>query len=333
MAQFRMLAVLLLLPTQSIVAAEGGASVAETGSEAAAKAGSNYRQVVVNALGFLDGDGAKLEKGASCINCHHAPLRGWAFRESARLGVEVDDESLQETTSNELRKLEQLKDNYRDKQWGHTLSSFYMLSIGDDVQESFPQASIDNLAQIIMAEQSPDGSWHAARQFGNQRRPKRDANEVQTMWSVLALSRLESPSGAVAARNRGLEWLKSADRGTTIDSRTLRLIVEQRWGDPDQCVRLVKDLVASQHSDGGWGWQPDDPSEAWATGMALYALSFAGDRAPATGIAYAQEFLAKTQRENGSWVVEGKLTKNSEMSSYFGTVWAVVGLSRTLSAN
>src|SRR5687767_9985089 len=90
-------------------------------------ANARHRQAVVNALGYLRGDGAKLEKNASCINCHHAPLRGWALREAARIGVEVDADALQDDTTVTLQKLRKLKDNYRNQQWGHSLSSFFVL--------------------------------------------------------------------------------------------------------------------------------------------------------------------------------------------------------------
>ena len=40
-----------------------------------------------------------------------------------------------------------------------------------------------------------DGSWKAANQFAKERRPKNDAQEVQTMWSVLALSRFIGAMG------------------------------------------------------------------------------------------------------------------------------------------
>jgi prenyltransferase beta subunit len=324
MRNFSQAILLLLLPIAAVWAEDGPVSSAN--GMTVAGGADKYRQVVVNAVSFLDGNGAKLEKGASCINCHHAPLRGWALREAARFGLDVDAKGLQDATNDQLQKLSELKDDYRDKQWGHSLSSFYLLGSVDEALKSLPKESVDELAKIIIAEQSPDGSWKAAQQFGNQRRPKRDANQVQTMWSVLALSRLESHEGALAARDRGLAWLKSVEPGTTIDARALRLVVEQRWGKPDQ---LLKQLLESQHPDGGWGWQPGDPSEAWPTGLALYALSLVGDKAHAAVIDSARSFLAKTQKEDGSWLVEGKLTKNSDMSSYFGTAWAIVGLSRT----
>ncbi len=149
------------------------------------------------------------------------------------------------------------------------------------------------------------------------------------MWSVLGLSRVKSDNAV--ARKRGLEWIKSIEPGTTIDARALRLLIEQEFGQPESMQTLLKQLLDTQHADGGWGWQPDDPSGAWATGLAMYALSeVKTDQRLESHMIRARDFLLKTQQEDGSWFVEGKLTKNAKMSSYFGTVWAVVGLSRTL---
>src|SRR5262249_55241086 len=160
------------------------------------------------------------------------------------------------------------------------------------------------LLQIIVAEQRPDGSWNAAQQFGNQRRPKKDANQAQTIWSLLALARLEPSEPAQAAREKGLKWLAATEPGTTIDTRALGLVVEQRWGTPERASELLAAFLKSQHSDGGWGWQLDDASDAWATGLALYALSSLGEKAPSAEVENAKGFLAKSQREDGSWLVE-----------------------------
>lgn len=291
---------------------------------------AKYRQVVASAVKFLDGKGAELEKGSTCINCHHAPLRRWAELEASRLGTEIDVKTLAATTDSQLQKLLELKDDYRGKQWGHSLSAFFVLSEAGDPRQPLPDASRTELLKTILAEQGSDGSWKAAQQFGNQRRPKKDADEVQTLWSVMALTRLASQEGAAQSRERALEYLSKVEPGTTIDSRVLRLVVEQQLGKPERAAQLTDQLLEQQHADGGWGWQPDDPSEAWPVGLALFALAQLGDKAPAASIEKAQAFLATTQKDDGSWLVEGKLTKNSNMSSYFGTCWAVIGLSRTL---
>jgi squalene-hopene/tetraprenyl-beta-curcumene cyclase len=322
-ASVRSTAILLLLSAGAPIRAEDAESNRTPVDDAA------IRQAVINATVFLDTGGAELEKGASCINCHHAPLRRWALHEADRAGIQVDLDALQRLTANQLQKLAELQDDYRDKQWGHSLSAFYVLGNVDDVSSTVSGDLLHSLTDIIVVEQSADGSWKAAQQFANQRRPGRDADQVQTMWSVLALS---AASGAevTAARNRGLEWLNATEPGTTIDARALRVLIERQWGQPERRQQALMQLLKTQRPDGGWGWQPDDPGEAWATGLALYALSQSNEEELASVIDRGRSFLLNTQQADGSWQVQGKLTANSDMSSYFGTVWAIVGLCRAL---
>jgi len=65
--------------------------------------------------------------------------------------------------------------------------------------------------------------------------------------------------------------------------------------------------------------------------MVLYAFSRIEEGVPDSAINNAMTFLSQTQKEDGSWLVEGKLKKKPDMASYFGTVWAIIGMSRTLS--
>jgi squalene-hopene/tetraprenyl-beta-curcumene cyclase len=285
---------------------------------------------LAKALEYLDGPGADLAKNSSCINCHHAPLRAWALREAALAGLPVDANRLQEAVAEQVKKVIDLRDNYRDKQWGHSLSAFFALSAPDKAPPDWEKESAGALREILLAEQGADGSWKAANQFAGQRRPQRDADQAQTLWSLLALDRMESSDESRAAHQRATEWLASVEPGKTIDVRALRVAAELRWGTPERAEALLAELTSAQHDDGGWGWQPDDPSDAWGTGLALYALSLAGDRASAPAIDRARGFLIAAQQADGSWTVEGKLSKNSKMATYFGAAWAIIGLSRTM---
>lgn len=290
----------------------------------------DYLQVVARGLKYLDAGGAELEKGSSCINCHHAPLRNLALVQGMRVGVTVDAAALTEAIATQTKRVMELKFDYRDKQWGHSLSAFYLMTAPGGHQP-LPDGVAKDLIQIIVAEQQPDGSWQAAQQFGNQRRPARDANEAQTLWSLLALSQVEATEEVTQSKRKGLAWLAKTDPGTTVDVRVLRLMLELQLGNVERANLFADKLLKTQHADGGWGWQPDDPSDAWATGLALRAVSSIPDKA-GSAIEAGRAFLAKTQTEDGSWLVEGKLTKSPRMSSYFGTAWAAIGISSTLPA-
>jgi len=306
------------------------ASVLCTLVSATAQAEDNARESIAGAMTFLDQHGEKLVEGKGCVNCHHGPLRSWAFREASAAGVEVDLTALKERTDSHKAKLVKSKGGTGGNQWPHSLSSFYVMSEGLDAKFAPTDEELDHFARIIVSGQQEAGWFKAAGQFSKQRRPKQDSHQAQTMWAVLALSRLESRDGAAAARDKAMAWLAKQKPGATIDYRVLRLLVEDNLGTAENTKARLAELLKSQHEDGGFSWQPDDESDAWATGLALYALSELGDAAPAEASTKATTFLLETQKDDGSWLVSGKLKVKPDMASYFGTTWAIIGLSRQL---
>ena len=118
----------------------------------------------------------------------------------------------------------------------------------------------------------------------------------------------------------------------------MRLVFWCRLGRPAAEVEpLVRRIRERQNADGGWSQTKDMPSDAWATGQALYALGHAGFRAaddPA--VARAHVFLKQTQREDGSWPMTsrpdkpgGTGAKNLVPITGAGSAWAVLGLVRS----
>jgi hypothetical protein len=173
----------------------------------------------------------------------------------------------------------------------------------------------------LLKAQTADGSWAAGGQSGN---PK----EVPTAWALLALAsrdefmdarfpkretsapirRLVEPNDKAipAARDKALAWLRQQDPKPTdhlTEAVVTRLFVERKFGTPQGVEERVKALLSRQNQDGGWSADValGQPSDAFATGQALYALSLAGkgDEGEKAAIGRATEFLAKTQQKNG----------------------------------
>ncbi len=66
---------------------------------------------------------------------------------------------------------------------------------------------------------------------------------------------------------------------------------------------LAARIVRLQQSDGGWSLEPGMPSDACATGQALFALQESKMlRAESPGSQKALDFLLKSQKEDGSWI-------------------------------
>src|SRR5262249_13970121 len=103
--------------------------------------------------------------------------------------------------------------------------------------------------------------------------------------------------------------------------------------------KAVHVLRASQRPDGGWAQLAWLPSDAYATGQALFALNEAGE-IPVTDPAYRRgtAFLLRTQEDDGSWFVSKRAMPlnncfdagfphgQSQFSSFAGTCWGTMAL-------
>ena len=71
-----------------------------------------------------------------------------------------------------------------------------------------------------------------------------------------------------------------------------------------QLDAAIREWVAQQRADGGWAQLPHLESDAYATGISLYAMYEAG--VPVTDPAYKKgiAFLLRNQYQDGSWFVK-----------------------------
>ena len=136
----------------------------------------------------------------------------------------------------------------------------------------------------------------------------------------------------------GLAWVSESPQPESIDARSVRALVEFRFGDKAKAKEMLSHILEDQNEDGSWGWTAGKEGDAWGTGVALYVLGQLRDvieNTPETDkrIDAAQKFLAATQLEDGSWMVPSKLKKSKKearVASFFGTAWSVMGLARTI---
>src|SRR5439155_19444989 len=88
------------------------------------------------------------------------------------------------------------------------------------------------------------------------------------------------------------------------------------WSRADRAsiASAARGLQALQRADGGWGQLPAMTADAYATGIALYALYEAG--VPATDSVYRNglRYLLSTQAPDGTWHVK---TRALPIQPYF----------------
>jgi N-acyl-D-amino-acid deacylase len=89
------------------------------------------------------------------------------------------------------------------------------------------------------------------------------------------------------------------------DDRAWRLLgLAWAGNDKDSTRKGIRELLATQRSDGGWADLDTTESTPYATGRALVALHTAGMSASEAAYERGIRFLLNTQLEDGSWYVK-----------------------------
>lgn len=283
----------------------------------------------------------KPAKANYCASCHHVPMTFWCQTEARNHGFTVDEKSLNEFREWSLDtyvKDPQLKPVGQDKfGGGHISLNTIYLSFAASADPSPDEATRDALKKFaahVIEKQEPDGSWQAGRT--GYEPPIGDSTEVLTMQAVLVLATANDKGLAEArwsqSRDRALAWLAKSKPDDSNQSLALRVLVAQRFGNPDDVHALTRQLVDQQNADGGWSQVKDRSSDAMATGQSLYVLALAGAASEhKAAVGHAQAFLIKTQLADGSWwILSREKGRKSVASSHYGSGWATLGLIRTI---
>jgi squalene-hopene cyclase-like protein len=323
-----------------------------------------FRRSVERALAFLESGGVAWVKERGCTSCHQVPFLLWSHHEAKRRGFPVDVHKLETWTIWTLVDMLARGD-------GGGLETLTQVLLGRERSSPWRQKPPRHLKTVdpyetlwgfLLDKQKPDGSFPSEGQRGF-------PEDISTSWALLALAsrdtakapkdasegrkngfgpgmtrQLQGLDGKIPkSRERTLTWLKSAKPDDSTVAVLLRLLVTTEFGDRVGAEAIRAELSARQKPDGGWAYQHGGKqSDAFATGLALYALSSAAVKAHEPVITRAQRFLQNSQQPNGSWVVsshsihndklsEEYLRKTDEVYSYWGTAWAI-GLLHTLPA-
>jgi hypothetical protein len=197
------------------------------------------------------------------------------------------------------------------------------------------------LTRNIAARQLPAGNWHPA----GARPPMEYSDVPATAFAVRAMrlygARARAPEYETRI-GRARRWLLGVQPRST-DERVFQLLgLAWAKSDAPMLTKLAAALLAEQCRDGGWAQLATLSSDAYATGLVLYALNQAGglstsDPAYLRGVKY----LRQTQMPDGSWLVETHaIAIQPELDAKFphgrnqfisaaGTSWAATALMLT----
>ncbi len=164
----------------------------------------------------------------------------------------------------------------------------------------------DFLAANLAASQGGDGGWHLP---GYSRSPLQDSDFSRTAMAMRTLKTYGTPGRSAEMKQRlerGKQFLLHA-QPVILEDMDMRLAgVAAAGASAAELRKLAEPIMGMQRPDGGWAQRRGFPSDAYATGMTLWALDEAGVAHPdAKGV----KFLLGTQSADGSWHVVSRATK------------------------
>jgi hypothetical protein len=306
----------------------------------------DIRAAVGKSLAFLERSTAAWRADKKCVSCHQVPFTVWSLTEGKARGLAVDAAKLDDLTGWAF--------NFctTDEDKGVKTGGFHLTMVDVILSQSAAAPRDDALKAYAFFEplfakrQRPDGSWRE----GNQIRldgAEREADEVDTMWTLLAIRELdrhgdrlpaETRKGLAAAREKGLAFLKGAKPGKRLDWLALRILVAKEYGTPVEAAALLEELRDLQNADGGFGFVRGGASYPHVTGECLYCLGVMGAGEEDPTVRRAWRYLLSAQEKDGSWEAlsrksfNAKPDKVNDVTVHWGTGWAAIGLLKTLPA-
>ena len=338
LSKVRVSAAFITLTALFVIGMNHVTAVADSPVATGADAARNSVQTSISlAVPYLERAGEAWIEKRQCVSCHQVPFMLWSLSAAAEQNYETDRERLGKwmAWSVDIRsfvKPDQKDDLVPATTLAANIDTLSALLLGiphqsrSDATEQAEQGHWRRtFANALVENQSDEGDWRSCGQLPAQKRPLKETTQVTTAWAVLALQREGvSPEHEQTA----LSTLQN-DEPVSTEWWVVRLLLADRLSDP-QADFFRQNLLARQHADGGWGWLTEDPSDALATGMALYALCHHQEKSDGKAIAAARQFLTSNQSPDGAWKVPGtkKTTRNepTPTSNYWGSAWAVIGL-------
>ena len=311
-----------------------------SGTLLAEDAAATVDAAINRGLDFLVKDARRWQQDHQCVSCHHAALVAWSMIEARQRQRTIDEPVLKEL----IKWIAESGDGQTSvprpanvPRALNTKAVYFALALSaDPVPDSLTQTGLNRLLTTVKEDQLDDGSWAAWPEtrppfFG-------DSNESMTALATLATLTAASTDASIGVvRDKGIGWLAKTKTDDDPQSNALRLVLWHRMGQStDECEPLVRRIKQRQNEDGGWSQSAEMPSDAWATGQALYALAESGITANEPLIVRAHAFLVKTQREDGAWPMTSRPTKPGGQGSNSlipiiggGSAWAILGLVRS----
>jgi hypothetical protein len=288
----------------------------------------SLKQSIELAIPFVQQNAQVWIDQKKCVSCHQIPFGLWSTQVAQNAGYEIDETLFQKQSKWALEFCDSNLNSKTMKRDGAGTDTIYQILLSG-IAATEPDTT-DSLAALLTTLQEPDGSFKPAGQLPTQKRPVLETTHVSTSWAAIMYNDIGSKPYQGTADN-ALKYSMDDFRGDSTEWLAVKSILDHQRQSKTESVALAR-LLESQQDDGGWGWDHTSSSDAFATGVALYALSRCGGTYQDV-IDEARTFLIRTQSDDGNWIVpstkKARNNKPGATSNYWGTCWAVIGLVST----
>ena len=294
------------------------------------------RASIQKSVPFIEREGWKWIRTKKCLSCHMITFMQWSLHEAELRGIDVGTDRLAELDEYVQQQAPQVDPEKKPKS-GDTAAQVVISNLS---YESDGRDDLDPWLTNLIRSHKEDGLWGAGGQLPSQKRPRGETQEVTNYWNLAALKSTKDVRegfSRIEAKTRERLGAGLASKDSTPKSTewfTARLHLATRSDDKDAIEAARNSLLKLQKEDGGWGWLTESESDALATGPAIWVLLQSGMPADSDPVQRAARFLIETQRKDGTWRVESTRARDKgavkHTSVYWGTTWAVIGLSQLL---
>jgi hypothetical protein len=291
----------------AMLPAPAAVEVSKTSGE---RAFQDIHTAVQKSIALLEETAPKFFPRTGCISCHNVSIPLIALTEAHRRGYPVKSSSSQLLVKQTLASFRPERERVLSGVCGligrASTGTYGLISLHGEGYG--PDALTDAIARCIAMNQYPDGHWFS----GIDTRPPLSAESSipDTATSARVLKLYAAPALARDAEDkvaRARTYLLGA-KPWSGDDYAYRLL-GLRWtaADKGQIRDAARDLIAQQRPDGGWGQTPYMSTDAYETGLSLWALASA-EPTSVDGESYRRgvNYLLRTQEKDGSWHVRSR---------------------------
>jgi len=332
-------------PVLALLQAAGGTAAPMPAHGAPDPAPTTLSRSVARGVGLLERMSGTFFVNGACGACHAQNITDIATMAARKRGVRIDEPAAAQRAGGASAAFSATATRLLERFDGPALDILLYTLAGFAASAHAPDRATDALVYNVAAQQMRDGRW---QQGGVPRPPIEDGDFSRTALGIRALKVYGLPARDAEMKDRiqrAASWMRSA-KPRTAEDRAFRLL-GLSWGGADAGTlqRAARDILATQREDSGWGQRDEMASDAYATGLSIYALLESGALQPSNpAVQRGVNYLILSQRADGSWFVRSRSPKfqpyfdggfpygQDQWISSMATGWATAALASAITS-